>query len=66
MRLCERCNKPTHTNTCSYFNMQMICMACDARERKHPDFERAQKTEMAECLKGNLNFPGVGLPKDLK
>jgi hypothetical protein len=46
--------------------MQMICMACDAKERKHPSFDRAKRIELEQCLKGNLNFEGVGLPKDLK
>ena len=66
MRCCERCTKPTHTTTCSYFNTQMICMACDKRERNHPDYERAKRIELEQCLKGNLNFEGVGLPEELK
>ena len=41
-------------------------MACDARERKHPDYERAKRIELDHVLKGNLNFEGVGLPDDLK
>ncbi len=66
MRTCDRCNKPTHTTTGSYFNRQMICTSCDSKERKHPRFQHALDTEMKEVLKGNLNYEGVGLPEDLK
>lgn len=66
MRQCERCKHPTHTTTMSYFNTQMICTSCDTKERQHPEFERAQKIELQQCLQGNLNFEGVGLPEDLK
>ncbi len=44
----------------------MICMACVSKEQKHPDYERAKRIELEQCLKGNLNFEGVGLPEDLK
>tara|TARA_B100001250_G_scaffold410811_1_gene438014 strand:- start:1764 stop:1919 length:156 start_codon:yes stop_codon:yes gene_type:complete len=50
----------------SYFNTEMICTACDTKERKHPKYEQAKKIELEQCLKGNLNFEGVGLPEDLK
>jgi len=66
MRCCERCKKPTHTTTGSYFNTQMICTSCDAKERKHPDYERAVRIETEQVLKGNLNYEGIGLPKELK
>jgi len=44
----------------------MICTACDAKERKHPLFERAMRIETEQVLKGNLNYEGIGLPEDLK
>ncbi len=44
----------------------MICTACDAKERKHPQYERAVRIETEEVLKGNLNYEGIGLPQDLK
>jgi len=66
MRACQRCHKPTHVTSMSYFNTQMICTSCDAKERKHPDYEKAKQVELEQCLKGNLNFEGVGLPKDLQ
>ena len=66
MRCCERCNKPTHTTTGSYFNRQMICLSCEHKERKHPQFERAMRVETEQVLKGNLNYEGIGLPEELK
>ena len=66
MRCCERCKKPTHTTTCSYFNTQTICMACVSKEQKHPDYERAKRVEFEQVLKGNLNYEGIGLPEELK
>jgi hypothetical protein len=44
----------------------MICTSCDAKERKHPDYERAVRIETEQVLKGNLNYEGIGLPKELK
>ena len=44
----------------------MICTSCDTKERKHPDYERAVSVETEQVLKGNLNFEGIGLPKELK
>ena len=66
MRCCERCNKPTQTTTGSYFNREMICTSCDTKERKHTDYERAVSIETEQVLKGNLNYEGIGLPKELK
>ncbi len=66
MRRCERCTNPTHTTTGSYFNTQMICTSCDTKERKHPQYERAVRIETEQVLKGNLNYEGIGLPKELK
>ena len=66
MRCCERCNKSTHTTTGSYFNTQMICTSCDTKERKHPDYDQAVRIEIEQVQKGNLNYEGIGLPKELK
>ena len=44
----------------------MICSSCETKERKHPQFQHALDTETQEVLNGNLNYEGVGLPKDLK
>jgi len=50
----------------SFFNTDMICPECEAKEKAHPDYELARKVERAECLKGNLNYPGIGLPRDME
>ena len=44
----------------------MICTSCDTKERKHPDYERAVRIETEQVLKGNLNYEGIGLPRELK
>ena len=46
MRTCDRCGTPTHTTIGSYFNTQMICMSCEAKERKHPQYELAKEIEL--------------------
>ena len=64
--LCERCGRGTGAHTMSIFNTDDCCMECIKEERKHPDFPRAREVELDELLKGNYNFPGIGLPEDLK
>jgi len=63
---CDRCNEKAESLTGSYFNVQMICKPCDAKEQAHPKFEEAKSAETEECIKGNLNYEGIGLPEDLK
>ncbi len=50
----------------SFFNTQMICLACEAAEKAHPAYVAAHEAEVAACLRGDYNFPGVGLPVDLE
>ena len=38
MEICERCGKETNITTMSWFNTQIICMDCDKKEQKRPDF----------------------------
>lgn len=63
---CERCGKETVVHTCSWFNKQNVCLDCDDEELKHPDIKRAKAIENEHCKKGDYNFAGVGLPKDLQ
>lgn len=63
---CERCGVKTGTHTMSFFNTDLICMECKDKERKHPDFEKAREAEEAACREKDFNFPGIGLPEDLK
>jgi hypothetical protein len=64
--ICNRCGKDAQAFTGSYFNMETICLDCRDREEAHPDFQRAREVESAAVLNGNFNFPGIGLPDDLK
>lgn len=63
---CQRCHKPTGTTTGSYFNEQMICLECEAKEKAHPQYEAARAAELQAVKGGNYNFPGIGLPPDLR
>jgi len=49
----------------SWFNKEMLCQECQDTESKHPKFQEAKETERQECLSGNLNFEGIGLPADI-
>jgi hypothetical protein len=48
------------------FNTQDLCHDCKAAERNHPKYREAADAEMAAVRNGNYNFPGVGLPPDLR
>ena len=63
---CDRCKSETLISTGSYFNTQQICLECRRREEAHPDFERARRVEEEAVRRGEYNFPGIGLPSDLK
>lgn len=49
----------------SLFNMDMCCMECIDKEKKHPKFKEASEAELNALQQGNYNFPGIGLPEDL-
>ncbi len=67
MTRCDRCHQETMATTGSMFNTQMICTdKCMDAEKAHPDYKRAVDTENAACLRGDYNFPGIGLPADLR
>lgn len=63
---CDRCGEPTNVTQMSMFNTEMCCPVCIQNERKHPQFNEARKAELIELSKGNYNYPGIGLPKDLE
>lgn len=64
--ICERCGKATKSVRMSFFNTEMLCKDCQDEESKHPSYKKAKEVERSEYLKGNRNFEGVGLPKDLR
>lgn len=65
MSNCQRCGVESRGFGFSMFNTQMICMDCVIEEKEHPDFKMARDEEHRQVVNGNLNFAGVGLPKDL-
>lgn len=62
---CDRCHRPTSETIMSKFDTAVICLACEEREREHPDFAKACAAEEAAVRSGDFNFPGIGLPPDL-
>ena len=62
---CDRCKKESNITTCSFFNIDMICPTCETEEQNHSHYKKAKEKELKEVLKGNLNYGGIGLPKDL-
>ncbi len=63
---CDRCGKEMTVHTMSYFNTDQICLECEEREISHPDYARAVETENEAVRRGEFNYPGIGLPVDLK
>lgn len=64
---CERCGSTQiSVYTMSYFNTEMICMACQRKERGHPMYQEAVSAENAAVALGDLNYAGIGLPEDLR
>lgn len=64
--ICERCGTSTNAHTMSVFNTDEICIPCRRTEELHPDFASAHAAEAAAVRDGDYNFPGVGLPSDLR
>ena len=62
---CHRCGKKSSSHIMSFFSDDLICFACCRRERAHPQYETARRAEGDACLRGDLNFYGVGKPADL-
>lgn len=63
---CDRCKGPAPISTGSFFNTDQICFECSAAERRHPSFARAREIEIEHVRRGEFNFPGIGLPDDLR
>jgi len=49
----------------SMFNPDTLCMGCKSKEEKHPMYQEARKAERQACLRGEMNYPGIGKPQDL-
>ena len=64
---CERCgDERPDCLSMSFFNKQMICGNCEAVEREHPQFNDARRADELQCMQGNFNFEGIGLPPELE
>ena len=59
---CDRCGAKLTARIMSRFSTDCLCMACEAEERKHPDYAKAEAAEMAAIRAGDYNFPGIGWP----
>lgn len=67
IQTCERCGQTTDGMTImSMFNTETICMDCKHREQKHPQYEAARAAEWNAIKAGDYNYPGIGLPDDLR
>lgn len=62
---CQRCGKQGCAVTMSIFDTEMICLECEKKEKKHPEYEKAKSAELKEVQRGNYNFRGIGKPTGL-
>ena len=63
---CDRCGKEMNAWTMSFFNTEECCLSCIEKEQQHPEFPKAKEAEREAVKAGNMNFPGIGLPEDLR
>ena len=63
---CQRCGKKTNVHSMSRFNTELCCMECLETEKRHPKYKEAEAAEHAAVKAGNYNFPGIGLPPELR
>jgi len=64
--ICKRCGEDGSYLTMSMFNTDMCCPKCIETEKAHPDYQKARDVELEQLQQKNYNFPGIGLPADLK
>lgn len=65
MNRCHRCRRETVDTILSMFNRDELCLECKQREERHPLYETARAAEEAAVRRGELDFPGIGRPRDL-
>lgn len=63
---CDRCGETVSAFRVSYFNTDTICLSCQGLEEAHPMFVEAKRIETEAVMRGDYNFPGIGLPLDLQ
>jgi len=64
--ICRRCGTKTTITIMSIFNTDTLCMPCKDKERNHPKYEEAREADNNAVKRGDYNFPGIGLPSDLR
>ena len=64
--ICDRCREDAPCRMMSIFNTDMCCDKCLTIEKAHPDYKMARDVELEQLQQKNYNFPGIGLPADLK
>lgn len=62
---CDRCKQYSAGTIMSMFNMDTLCMPCKELEITHPKYQDAVDAEKEALSNGNMNYPGIGKPKDL-
>lgn len=64
---CDRCgNDLGGVRKMSRFNTDCLCTSCETLERQHPKYREAQESEAKAVIAGVKNYPGIGLPDDLR
>jgi len=43
-----------------------LCLTCIDKEKRHKDYQAAADAELEAVKRGERNYPGIGLPEDLK
>ena len=59
---CDRCRANLTSRILSHFNTDCLCPECEAEERRHPDYAKAEAAEMVAVRRGDYFFPGIGWP----
>jgi ssDNA-binding Zn-finger/Zn-ribbon topoisomerase 1 len=66
---CDRCGSTGQVLTMSRFNTEWVCCgpgSCEEIEKAHPLYPAARAAEEEAVRRGDMNFPGVGKPPDLR
>ena len=58
---CPRCGNLLNVSIVSRFNTEVICLACEGKERAHPRYQEAIAAERTALESGDRNFRGIGL-----
>ena len=65
-KYCDRCGKSLKVRKMSRFNTDCLCEECISKEKQHKDYRLAADAELGAYKNGVQNYPGIGLPDDLK